>query len=286
MTPAHVEQNPVDFATPLSHDEERIDAYHDGEPLRYRMMENLLGDRPMPGLVSHNLEVQLYLACNDVESRSFAEAERHVAWRATMQSEMDTVEKNRTCELADLPRGHSTITLKWVFKLKRDEAGAIVKHKSHLVAHSFVQREGIDFDDTFAPVAWMESVRLLFGLAAKEGWRVHHMDVKSAFLNGDLKEEVYVHQPPGFAIPGKEGKVLRLCKALYGLRQAPRPWNAKLDSALKGMGFGQRPHEAAIYRRGNGGNNLLVGVYVDDLVITGTKDAEVAALKEEMKATF
>jgi hypothetical protein len=112
------------------------------------------------------------------------------------------------------------------------------------------------------------------------------MDVKSAFLNGDLKEEVYVHQPPGFAIPGKEGKVLRLCKALYGLRQAPRPWNAKLDSALKGMGFGQSPHEAAIYRRGNGGNNLLVGVYVDDLVITGTKDAEVAAFKEEMKATF
>jgi hypothetical protein len=123
-------------------------------------------------------------------------------------------------------------------------------------------------------------------LASKEGWRVHHMDVKSTFLNGDLKEEVYVHQPLGFAIPGKEGKVSRLCKALYGLRQAPRPWNAKLDSTLKGMGFGQRPHEAAIYRRINGGNNLLVGVYVDDLVITGTKDAEVAAFKEEMKATF
>jgi hypothetical protein len=109
---------------------------------------------------------------------------------------------------------------------------------------------------------------------------------KSAFLNGDLKEEVYVHQPPGFTIPGKEGKVLRLRKTLYGLRQAPRVWNAKLDSTLKGMGFGQSPHEAAIYRRGNRGNTLLVGVYVDDLVITGTKDAEVAAFKEEMKATF
>jgi hypothetical protein len=149
-----------------------------------------------------------------------------------------------------------------------------------------VQREGIDFDDTFTPVARMESVRLLFALAAQEGWRVHHMDVKSAFLNGDLKEEVYVHQPSGFVIPGKEGKVLRLRKALYGLRQAPRAWNVKLDSTLKGMGFGQSPHEAAIYRRGNGGNALLVDVYVDDLVITGTKDAEVAALKEEMKATF
>jgi hypothetical protein len=104
-----------------------------------------------------------------------------------------------------------------VFKLKRDEVGAI-KHKARLVARGFFQREGIDFDDAFAPVARMESVRLLLALAAQEGWRVHHMDVKSAFLNGDLKEEVYVHQPPGFAIPDKEGKVLRLCKALYGLR--------------------------------------------------------------------
>jgi hypothetical protein len=135
-----------------------------------------------------------------------------------MQSEMDAIEKNCTWELADLPRGHSAITLKWVFKLKRDETGVIVKHKARLVARGFVQREGIDFDDTFALVARMESVRLLFALAAQEGWRVHHMDVKSAFLNDDLKEEVYVHQPPGFAIPRKEGKVLRLCKTLYGLR--------------------------------------------------------------------
>jgi hypothetical protein len=112
------------------------------------------------------------------------------------------------------------------------------------------------------------------------------MDVKSAFFNGDLKEEVYVHQPSGFVIPGKEGKVLRLRKAFYGLRQVPRAWNAKLDSTLRRMGFEQRPHEAAVYRRGNGGNVLLVGVYVDDLVITDIKDVEVAAFQEEMKATF
>jgi hypothetical protein len=105
------------------------------------------------------------------------------------------------------------------------------------------------------------------------------MDVMSVFLNSNLKEEVYVHQPLGFAIPGKEGKVLHLCKALYGVRHALRAWNAMLDSTLKGMGFGQSPHEAAIYRRGNGGNALLVGVYVDDLVITGTKDVEVAVFK-------
>jgi hypothetical protein len=112
------------------------------------------------------------------------------------------------------------------------------------------------------------------------------MDVKSVFLNGNLKEEVYVHQPPGFVIPGMKGKMLCLRKALYGLRQAPRAWNAKLDSTLMGMSFEQSPHEAVIYRWGNGGNAMLVGVYVDDLVIIGTKDTKVTALKEEMKVTF
>jgi hypothetical protein len=180
-TPAHVEHNPVEFDTPLSHDEKRIDAYHDGEPLRYRTMEDILGDQPVPRLVPHNMEAQLHIVCDDGEPRSFAEAERHMAWRAAMQSEMDVVEKNRTWELAGLPRGHRVIILKWVFKQKRDEAGAIVKHKARLVAHGFVQREGIDFDDTFAPVARMESVRLLLAMAAQEGWRVHHMDIKSVF---------------------------------------------------------------------------------------------------------
>jgi hypothetical protein len=127
----------------------------------------------------------LHLACDDGEPRSFTEAERHATWRAVMQLEMDAVEKNRTWELADLPRGHRAITLKWLFKLKRDEAGAIVKHK--------------------------------VALAVQEGWRVHQMDVKSVFLNDDLKE-VYMHQSSGFAIPGKEGKVLLQRKALYGLR--------------------------------------------------------------------
>jgi hypothetical protein len=276
----------VEFATPLSHDEERIDACYDGEPLQHRTMEDILCDQPVLGLVPHDLDGQLHLACDDGEPRSFVEAEKDATWRAVMKAEMDAVEKNRTWELADLPRGHHMITLKWVFKLKRDEVGAIIKHKARLVARGFLQREGIDFDDAFAPVARMESVRLLLALAAQEGWCVHHMDIKSAFLNDDLKEEVYVHQPPGFAIPDKEDKVLRLRKALYGLWQAPRAWNAKLDFTLQRMGFEQNPHEAVVYRRGNGGNVLLVDVYIDDLVITDTKDAEVAAFKEEMKATF
>jgi hypothetical protein len=164
--PAHIEPSPVEFATPLSHDEERIDACYNGEPLRYRTIEDLLSDQPVPGLVPHDLEGQLHLACDDGEPRSFAKAKKDAAWHAAMKAEMDAVEKNRTWELADLSRGHRAITLKWVFKLKRDEVGTIIKHKARLVARGFLQREGIDFDDAFAPVARIKSVRLLLALAA------------------------------------------------------------------------------------------------------------------------
>ena len=109
-----------------------------------------------------------------------------------MEQELKFVKQNRTCELVPLPDGHRPITLKWVFKFKKDELGVVIKPKARLVARGFVQQEGIDYDDAFAPVARMESVRVLLALAAQEGWRVHHMDVKSAFLYDDVKEEVYV----------------------------------------------------------------------------------------------
>jgi hypothetical protein len=141
-TPARVEHDPVELVTPLSHNEERVDACYDGEPLRYRKVEGLLIDPSVPGTTSRILEGELHLACDDGEPRSFAEAEKHAAWRAAMQSEMNAVETNRTWELADLPHGHRAITLKWVFKLKRDEAVAIVKHKARLVARGFLQQEG------------------------------------------------------------------------------------------------------------------------------------------------
>ena len=124
-----------------------------------------------------------------------------------------------------------------MYKVKRDELGAIVKQKARLVARGFVQREVINFKEVFVPVARMESVRLLLALATAKDWRVHHLDVKSAFLNGELAKTVFVRQPLGFTVKGKEHRVLRLCKALYGLRQAPRAWNAKLDTTLGELGF-------------------------------------------------
>jgi hypothetical protein len=129
----------VELVTPLSHDEECVDACYDGEPLWYRKVEGLLIDPSVPSPISRILAGELHLACDDGEPRSFAEAEKHVAWRAAMQSKMDAVETNRNWELANLPHGHRAITLKWVFKLKRDEASAIVKHEARLVVRSFLQ---------------------------------------------------------------------------------------------------------------------------------------------------
>ena len=135
-----------------------------------------------------------------------------------MLEETKTIEENETWELVDPPPGCRPISLKWVYKVKRDELGAIVKHKARLVTRGFIQREGIDFEEVFALVARMESVHFLLALAAAKDWRIHHLDVKSAFLNGELAKTVFVRQPLGFAIKGEEHWVLRLRKALYGLR--------------------------------------------------------------------
>ena len=203
-----------------------------------------------------------------------------------MDEELGTVRDNKIWELVDLPNGHKSIELKWVYKIKKDVKGNLVKHKARLVAKGYVQEQGVDFEEVFAPVARMESVRLLIALAAQESWRLHHMDVKSDFLNGELEEEVYVKQPPGYIKEGEEHKVLRLHKALYGLRQAPRAWNIKLDRTLISLGFEKSPLEHAMYKRGKGKDRLLVGIYVDDLLITGADEGEVAKFKLQMNSRW
>jgi hypothetical protein len=172
-----------------------------------------------------------------------------------------------------------------VFKVKRDPVGKVVKYKARLVAKGYAQRRGVDFNEVFAPVVRLETVRLL-AVAAHRQWTVHHMDVKSAFLNGDLAEEVYVHQPAGFIDEKSPGKVLKLRKALYGLRQAPRAWNAKLDASLESLGFLRCELDHALYKREEEDGFLLVGVYVDDLIITGTSSEAIAQFKKQMHELF
>ncbi|WVZ53904.1 hypothetical protein U9M48_004791 [Paspalum notatum var. saurae] len=278
-TPAAPTPAPIQFATPPEDvDDADLDADHDDAPLRFRDIDAVIGPASPPGLVPRVLDDELHFTSAD-EPASFKEAEREPCWRQAMREEMKAIEDNSTWELASLPTGHRAIGLKWVFKVKRDEAGNVIRHKARLVAKGYVQCAGIDFNEVFAPVARMESVRALLALAAHQGHKVHHMDVKSAFLNGELKEEVFVSQPPGFISTGNEHKVLRLCKALYGLCQAPRAWNAKLDASLASLGFQRSSSEHAVYIRYRGAFRLVVGVYVDDLIITGTGDEEITAFK-------
>jgi hypothetical protein len=139
-----------------------------------------------------------------------------------MCDEDDLIEENHTWSLADLPAGKKPIAVQWVYKLKGDAASNILKHKARLVAKGYVELPGIDIDEVFALVACLDSVRLLLAVAAQFKWEVHHMDLKTTFVNGELSEEVYICQPPGFVNGVNSSKVLRLHSAPYGLRQAPR----------------------------------------------------------------
>ncbi|KAJ8499382.1 hypothetical protein OPV22_009934 [Ensete ventricosum] len=162
---------------------------------------------------------------------SFEEAVEKEEWQKAMKEEIKSIEKNETWELMDLPKEKKAICLKWVYKTKYNADGSIQKHKARLVAKGYSQQQGIDFDDTFSPVARFETVRTFLALAAYLSWSVYQFDVKSAFLNGDLQEEVFVTQPEGFLVKGHEEKVYKLKKALYGLKQAPRAcdWAGDLD---------------------------------------------------------
>ncbi|PWA92889.1 zinc finger, CCHC-type [Artemisia annua] len=220
------------------------------------------------------------------EPRNYKEASKDKKWIEAMEIELDSINKNNTWILTTLPENQKAIGLKWVFKTKRDAQGKIIRYKARLVAKGYVQEQGIDFDEVFAPVARIETVRLILALAAYHGWQVHHLDVKSAFLHGDLKEEVYVTQPEGFVQPGNSGKVYKLIKALYGLRQAPRAWNVKLDQTLKSLNFKKCNLEQAVYTKRNKNSTIIVGVYVDDLIITGTPKKELESFKSQMEEKF
>ncbi|GJV10923.1 ribonuclease H-like domain, reverse transcriptase, RNA-dependent DNA polymerase [Tanacetum coccineum] len=220
------------------------------------------------------------------EPKNYKEASSDQKWIEAMKTELDSINRNNTWELTTLPTGHKAIGLKWIFKTKKDANGDIIKHKARLVAKGYIQQHGIDFEEVFAPVARMETIRLLLAIAATNKWEVHHLDVKSAFLHGDLKEEVYVTQPEGFTKEQDKGKVYRLIKALYGLRQAPRAWNIKLDNTLKSLDFKKCALEQAIYTKTSKDSTLLIGVYVDDLIITGAPKKEIDKFKAQMKEKF
>nr|KYP52897.1 Retrovirus-related Pol polyprotein from transposon TNT 1-94 [Cajanus cajan] len=203
-----------------------------------------------------------------------------------MKEELSMIEKNQTWILVEKPQGRKVIGVKWVYRTKLNADGSINKHKARLVVKGYAQIFGVDYSDTFAPVARLETIRLLLAIAAQKNWKVYQLDVKSAFLNGFLQEEIYVEQPQGFVKEGEEDKVYLLKKALYGLKQAPRSWYSRIDDHLLNLGFVKSLAESTLYVKHNRANILIISLYVDDLLVTGSDTRLVEKLKKQMMEVF
>ena len=198
-----------------------------------------------------SLLIKLFLSTfsNSIEPTSYGEAILDDRWVQSMKQEIDALVLNKTWEIVDLPAGKKPIGCKWVYKIKYNADGSIERFKARLVAKGYTQQEGIDFHDTFSPVAKMVTVRCALSLAAMHNWPVFQMDVFNAFLQGDLHEEVYMVLPQGFGSKGEISKVCRLKKSLYGLKQASRQWNIKLTTALVESGFQQSKHDYSLFTK-------------------------------------
>ena len=168
-------------------------------------------------------------------------------WKEAIKSEIDSILQNHTWELVDLPPGIKLLGSKWIFKRKMKTDGTIDKYKARLVIKGYRQREGLDYFDTYSPVTRITSIRMILAIAALRNLEVHQMDVKTAFLNGDLEEEIYMEQPEGCVAPGQEKKVCKLVKSLYGLKQAPKQWHKKFDDVMLSNGFKINECDKCVY---------------------------------------
>jgi hypothetical protein len=203
-------------------------------------------------------------------------------WEQAILNEYDSLVKNKTWILTTLSAGRKAISCKWVFKHKTNENGEVVRFKARLVARGFTQVYGVDYMDTFAPVAKLAAIRILFAIAAKEDLEIQHMDVVTAFLIPDLEEEIYMEQPDGF--DKGDALVCKLQKGLYGLKQSARIWNARLHQQLKSLGFQQSSCDPCIYINHTSG--VIIAVWVDDLIILGKDLNSIDKVKRELQAEF
>ncbi|GKB40155.1 zinc finger, CCHC-type containing protein [Tanacetum coccineum] len=207
--------------------------------------------------------------------------------KEAINDEMDSIMGNNTWVLADLPPGCKPLGCKWIFKRKLKVDGTIEKFKARLVIQGFRQKSGIDYFDTYAPVARISTIRLLIAMASIHNLIIHQMDVKTAFLNGDLEEEVYMNQPQGFIMPGNENKVCKLIKSLYGLKQAPKQWHQKFDEVVLSNGYLLNQADKCVYRKfDETGKGVIICLYVDDMLIFGTDQVQVDLTKEFLSSRF
>ncbi|GJX80403.1 retrovirus-related pol polyprotein from transposon TNT 1-94, partial [Tanacetum coccineum] len=220
------------------------------------------------------------------EPKRVSKALSDPAWVEAMQEELLQFKLQKVWILVDLPKGHRAIGTKWVYRNKKDERGIVIRNKARLVAQGHTQEEGIDYDEVFAPVARIEAIRIFLAYASYMGFMVYQMDVKSAFLYGQIEEEVYVCQPPGFEDPDHPDKVYKVVKALYGLHQAPRAWYDTLANYLLCNGFQRGKIDQTLFIKRQQGHILLVQIYVDDIIFGSTKKELCDEFEKLMKDKF
>lgn len=208
-------------------------------------------------------------------------------WMTAMHDEMESLEKNGTWELVKLPSEKKPIRCKWIFKKKEGVTlTEEVRYKARLVAKGYSQIPGIDFTDVFSPVVKHSSIRTLLSIVAMRDYELEQMDVKTAFLHGELEEDIYMEQPEGFVVPGKENFACKLKKSLYGLKQSPRQWYKRFDSFMISQGFRRSDYDSCVYLKTTNSSPIYLLLYVDDMLIAAKDKADIAKLKAQLNSEF
>ncbi|KAL4310044.1 hypothetical protein GQ457_01G035740 [Hibiscus cannabinus] len=224
---------------------------------------------------------------NDPESFSQAmSCNESKLWYDAMKDEMNSMKNNEVWDLVSLPDGVKAIGCKWVFKTKKDSKGNIERYKARLVAKGFTQREGIDYTETFSPVSKKDSLRIVLALVTQFDLELQQMDVKTAFLNGDLEEEVYMKQPEGFSSSDGENLVCKLKKSIYGLKQASRQWYLKFHEVISSFGFVENIMDQCIYQKVSGSKICFLILYVDDILLATNDRGMLHEVKQFLSKNF
>ncbi|KAJ0444187.1 putative RNA-directed DNA polymerase [Helianthus annuus] len=245
---------------------------------------------PMANIAKGNLseEAKSFVASlySEETPNTIEQALQSKNWREAMKSEMDALRKNVTWEKCIIPEGKKPVGCRWVFTIKHNPDGTIERYKARLVAKGYTQTYGIDYSETFSPAAKINTIRVLFSIAANKQWPLHQFDVKNAFLHGELEEEVYMEAPPGFTKDFKPGEACRLKKSLYGLKQSPRAWFGRFTLAMKRYGFEQSNSDHTLFLKRRDKLITCLIIYVDDMIVTGNDEEEMKRLKANLFSEF
>lgn len=286
-----VDENSVDNIDTIQHSSP--DLQQDEQPIALRREKRSCG---APKRLIEECNMTYYaLSCaeqveNNYEPNTYSEAiasDDRAKWISAMQEEMQSLEKNCTWDVVPLPKKKKIVRCKWIFKRKEGlTPSEPPRYKARLVAKGFSQIPGVDYNDVFSPVVKHSSIRTFFSIVAMHDLKLEQLDVKTAFLHGELDEEIYMDQPEGFKVPGKENHVCKLKRSLYGLKQSPRQWYKRFDSFMLAHGFKRSNYDSCVYIKFVNGSAVYLLLYVDDMLIAAKSKEHIATLKKLLSSEF